>query len=405
MSSSSVPSPSDLIASFPRNPLPAVSEDVTYPELTELRKAIKENYESIESARGGGDNGLLGGASHDIWYLTIAPGTPFTLPTNPGAPPVVAGANQVDAANAVRIYNEEKREWQEWCNIERATKLQLAASVPESILSGAKGVARTFNGVRVRDIISFLFTNYAEITQQDLIANRQRLTDEWDPNRPFTDLTTRVQEVQEIATDGRRPISDNDAIDAIYTVIYTTGIFFDACEEWNDKTTADKTWVNFQTHFVKAQRKTRLRQKATAKQGGFHGANAVVDERIQHTEEALINMITSEKEDKKLITLQSETIAAQMRVIADLTEQVKNLQNKNGVGNGNDNGNGGGGGKGAKWVNGKHIWDKGHYFWSHGFLVRAEHTSATCTKQKEGHKVEATRENIMGGCTYGKART
>ena len=197
--------------------------------------------------------------------MTIAPGSPFILPTNPGAPPVVAGATQVDAANAVRIYNEEKREWQEWCNIERATKLQLAASVPESILSGAKGVARTLNGVRVRDIISFLFTNYAEITQQDLIANRQRLTDEWDPNRPFPDLTIRVQEVQEIATDGRRPISDNDAIDAIYTVIYTTRIFFEKCEEWNDKTMADKTWINFQTHFVKAQRKIRLRQKSHRK--------------------------------------------------------------------------------------------------------------------------------------------
>ena len=50
-----------MLYSFPHNPLPAVSEDVTYPELTELQKAIKENYESIESARGGGDNGLLRG--------------------------------------------------------------------------------------------------------------------------------------------------------------------------------------------------------------------------------------------------------------------------------------------------------------------------------------------------------
>ena len=111
-------------------------------------------------------------------------------------------------------------------------------------------------------------------------------------------------------------------------------------------------------------------------------------------------MITSEKEGTNLITLQSETIAAQMRVIADLTEQVKNLQNKNG----GENGNGGGGGNSAKWVNGKHIWDKGHYCWSHGFLVRAEHTSATCNKQKEGHQVGATRGNIMGGCTFGQAR-
>ena len=91
-----------------------------------------------------------------------------------------------------------------------------------------------------------------------------------------------------------------------------------------------------------------------------------------------------------------------MRVIVDLTEQVKNLQN-NKNGNGNDNGNSNEG-KGAKWVNGKHIWDKGHYFWPHGFLVRAEHTSATCNKQKEGHQVGATRGNIMGGCTFGQAR-
>ena len=322
MSTSSVPSPSEIIASFPRNPLPAVSEDVTYQELTELRKAIKENYESIESSRGGGDNGYLGGVSHDTWYLTISPQNPFIIPINPGAPPVVTGATQVDAANLIRIYDEEKREWKEWCNIERATKLQLTTAVPESVLSGAKGVARTFNGIRVRAIIEYLFTNWAEITQQDLIANRQRLTDEWDPNRPFTDLTTRVQEVKEIATDGRRPISDLDIIDAIYTIIFKTGIFFEACEEWNDKPTVEKTWVNFETHFVKAQRKLRLRQKATAKQGGFHGANAVINDQIERTEEALINMITSEKEDKKLITLQSTTIAEQMRVIADLKNVI-----------------------------------------------------------------------------------
>ena len=113
-----VPSPSDMIASFPYNPLPEISEDVTYTELTELRRAIKENYESIESSRGGGFNGLLGGASQDDWYATIAPNTPFTPPTNPGSPPVVAGEKQVDAANTICLYNEKKREWQDWCHIE-----------------------------------------------------------------------------------------------------------------------------------------------------------------------------------------------------------------------------------------------------------------------------------------------
>ena len=42
-------SPNYMIKSFPRNPLPAVREDVTYPDIIELLKSIKENYKSVDS--------------------------------------------------------------------------------------------------------------------------------------------------------------------------------------------------------------------------------------------------------------------------------------------------------------------------------------------------------------------
>ena len=71
----------------------------------------------------------------------------------------------------------------------------------------------------------------------------------------------------------------------------------------------------------------------------------------------------------------------------------------NGVGGGND-GDGGGGKSGAKWVNKKHIWDMGNYCWLYGFLVLEEHTSMTCSKDKEGHKDNAIRNNIMGGFQF-----
>ena len=77
-------SPNYMIKSFPRNPLPAVREDVTYPDIIELLKSIKENYKSVDSLWGGGENGLLGGASTNTWYDKIAPGIPFWLLKNPG---------------------------------------------------------------------------------------------------------------------------------------------------------------------------------------------------------------------------------------------------------------------------------------------------------------------------------
>jgi hypothetical protein len=42
-----------------------------------------------------------------------------------------------------------------------------------------------------------------------------------------------------------------------------------------------------------------------------------------------------------------------------------------------------------------------NYCWSHGYQVGLAHTSANCTKKAPGHKDAATKDNIMGGDTWG----
>ena len=43
----------------------------------------------------------------------------------------------------------------------------------------------------------------------------------------------------------------------------------------------------------------------------------------------------------------------------------------------------------------------GGYCWSHGWdPVGEKHTSSTCTRKRDGHKVEATGSNKMGGSTW-----
>ena len=41
------------------------------------------------------------------------------------------------------------------------------------------------------------------------------------------------------------------------------------------------------------------------------------------------------------------------------------------------------------------------YCWSHGMMRNLSHTRATCSCKKKGHKVNATLQNKMGGCTGG----
>jgi hypothetical protein len=42
-----------------------------------------------------------------------------------------------------------------------------------------------------------------------------------------------------------------------------------------------------------------------------------------------------------------------------------------------------------------------NYCWSHGYQVGLAHTSANCTRKAPGHKGGVTKENIMGGDTWG----
>jgi hypothetical protein len=44
----------------------------------------------------------------------------------------------------------------------------------------------------------------------------------------------------------------------------------------------------------------------------------------------------------------------------------------------------------------------GNYCWSHGHDLSKGHNSKNCTRQREGHKTEATKNNTMGGNTAGK---
>ena len=81
---------------------------------------------------------------------------------------------------------------------------------------------RVFTGVRAREILYHMFTNYGVILAQYMVANRVKMGEEWDPTTPFQTLVTKVQDIQEFATDGGRIIEEVDITDVLYTVIYNT---------------------------------------------------------------------------------------------------------------------------------------------------------------------------------------
>ena len=71
----------------------------------------------------------------------------------------------------------------------------------------------------MRDIVTYLFTEYGQVENQDLVENCLKLSEPWDANRPFQELVQRVQAIQEFVNDGGWTIDDKDIVDTIYTLV------------------------------------------------------------------------------------------------------------------------------------------------------------------------------------------
>ena len=142
-----------------------------------------------------------------------------------------AGTTSVESNNQNRAYTENKRCYQELQSLEREYRNQIIESIPKEYMAAKANKHRGFTGVRAREILEHIFTIYGEILAQDIVANRVKLGEEWDPNTPFQTLVTKVQDIQEFATYGGRSIEEVDITDVLYTVIYNTRAYYKECKK------------------------------------------------------------------------------------------------------------------------------------------------------------------------------
>ena len=108
--------------------------------------------------------------------------------------------------------------------------------------------------VTIRDILSFLFQNYGNITQYDIEENDKKLKEKWDANTPIEMLFDQIEDAQDFAAAAGQPYMNDQLLTTAYNLVYATSLFFDDCKAWNRLPTNQKTMDNFKTTFQQAQR-------------------------------------------------------------------------------------------------------------------------------------------------------
>ena len=151
-----------------------------------------------------------------------------------------------------------------------------------------------------------------------LFGNCLKLSEPWDANRPFQELVQRVQAIQTFSNDRGWTIANEDIVDTVYTLVYSTGLFYENCDKWDNKQRDENTWANLQAHFQAAQRKYK-RKKSSTCAGEYHGVNNIKD--MDGTHYALINLAKAAAADRETIMPQCKTISDRTKTVAALTRQ------------------------------------------------------------------------------------
>ena len=358
---------------FPHTTLTKIVGKPTATALTILKQQIYANARSVASTRGGGQRGHLGLVMTVAEYTAlpnVGAANAFALPAHPGPTPVIPnGATQAQIVEANRQYNATLAELALADQVRTQLKNLIFQAVEDRYTAVLKDEVFGYADVEIHAIITHLVDEYGQLTRDDLETNRESIKTCWNPDEPIEDLWIRLQEIRRISIRGNDEITANTLMELTFKMFENTGVFADACVLWENRPEADRTYANLVTFFTEWN-KIRIR-KLTARQAGFHGANAT-------------------------------TVATTpTRGATNAMEGLSVLSPMTGSDNSGTTETAAAASSGNTSTSSPHVTTNDgllmYYCHTHGLGTNANHTSATCNRPAEGHQREATVSNMMGG--------
>ena len=258
--------------------LTKIVREPTFDDLHVLFRELKANVAAVPCTLAGGANGYLGMLISEAQYETVAPGTPFVPPPQPGVLVIDPAYTQYQIMIAKTQYETALREHQTYVLLQRS----LIALVQEAIAPKYTNAIR--NRVTgqlpgdIRLLTNHLFSTYGKINEQELQTKYDETTKmSYSVSEPIDDIFNAVEDLCEIAEFAETPYSSRQQVNIGYLIVNKQPIFRSDVRKWMRKPTVDKTWLNFMAHFRQAHQE--LRDTDTSMEEiGFQTANAIVEQ-------------------------------------------------------------------------------------------------------------------------------
>lgn len=396
-------------AYFPTPILPKIVGKPTYEKLRELKKHLKANAANVQSDLGGGAFGHLGLVLDDATYQALTNNQQYTRPPHPGPLAIQAGTAHHEAVRLREEHAENVRLFRETIDVERALKRQIISAIDKEYIKELYDDVTSTITMTIPQILTFLFTRYGEVTNQRVVTEEEKVKNfTWNIIDPPVVLFNLIEDLQTISDAANNPKTISQLINYGLEIIKNTGEFETALLAWIARPTVEHTWPNFKTHFTTAHTELSRIRGAQMRGSAFHQANATIEaikSEMNTFKNNLVESINSlsgqleETEEHHGHAYDDHAANATMSNQDALLTAIQALQTKVEALNTkvNDN-NQTPPDRNSNSNNRRHRGrsNTSKYCWTHGACA---HNGKDCTTKRDGHKVEATFTNKMGGST------
>ena len=126
---------------------------------------------------------------------------------------------------------------------DKALKQLLLSAVDDMFVRTLRHRHVGYANVTTLQLLTHLYSVYANINPVDLQENDRRMKTPYDPNLPIEALFDQIEDAVEYAAAGKAPSSAAQVVNTVYNLIFQSGLYQDDCKLWKRRPEGEKTWT------------------------------------------------------------------------------------------------------------------------------------------------------------------
>jgi hypothetical protein len=299
---------------------------------------------------------------------------PAEPPQNPAPQP--AGTSQAATNESVRQHNVRLAAYAKMIRTQTTLRNQILAAGDDHFFHRLKKKHTGYGHLTVRQLLDHLMNQYGKFTDSDRKETESKMAVPWEGG-PLERL---IQQIDDGASEfefGGTALRDDQKRDRLYDLINNSALLPAACQQWRMNNGA-KTYETACDHFQSFANDRE--ETTTTGTAGYHDANHAQ----QATNNALSDLSVQMANLAERHATQAATVTALTAQLAVAEETIRNQRTPRNRYRNSET-------PLVRPPNAKYCHTHGSTF----------HTSISCRNKGEGHKDNATFDNMMNGSRFG----